>query len=114
MLFNICRDGILLEETEISGIMKQLLQAVCYMHNRRVIHRDLKLENIILTKEKQCKIIDFGWCVQSIKKRSTFCGTTEYLTPEMILGQEYSSEVDIYCLGVILYELLFLKSPFFK
>lgn len=103
----------LLPESEISDIMKMLLSAVAYMSERHVMHRDIKLENVVM-KAGCPKIIDFGCCIQTFGPRRTLCGTTEYLCPEMVLGNEYDSRVDVYTLGVLLYELLFQRSPFFE
>jgi aurora kinase len=62
----------------------------------------------------QMKIIDFGWCVHTVKPRLTVCGTLEYLSPEMLFNREYDNSVDVYCLGIVLYELLYLRSPFYE
>jgi aurora kinase len=90
----------------------QLLTAICYMSVRSVIHRDLKLENVMV-KDGDVKIIDFGWCVHTFRRRNTFCGTTEYLSPEMLNGGEYDSRLDVYTLGIMMYEMLYQRSPFY-
>lgn len=102
----------LLPESEISNIIGKLLSAVAYISARCVMHRDIKLENVML-KDGAPKLIDFGWCVHSFGRRSTMCGTPEYLSPEMLSGDEYDSRLDVYTLGVVFYEMLFLRSPFF-
>lgn len=119
MLLEYCPDGmlfqykkVLLPENDISEMIRQLALAVCYLQERSVIHRDLKLENIMVSGN-EVKIIDFGWCVHTVKPRLTVCGTLEYLTPEMLFNREYDNSVDVYCLGVILYELLYMRSPFY-
>lgn len=76
------------------------------------MHRDMKLENILLDEFFNAKISDFGWCVHQSNERKTFCGTMEYICPEMVSKEKYSHSVDIYCLGIILYELFYFKSPF--
>lgn len=92
--------------------MKQLALAVAYLHERNVIHRDLKLENVMVTP-KGLKLIDFGWCVHSIaEQRRTLCGTPDYLPPEMVRRNKYDYKVDIYSLGVVFYELFEERAPY--
>jgi serine/threonine protein kinase len=80
---------------------------VAYMHERHVMHRDLKLENILLNEHFNIKISDFGCCRHHVKpnfkRRTTFCGTMEYICPEMIKEEPYTNSVDVYCIGIILY-----------
>ncbi len=61
---------------------------------------------------KGLKLIDFGWSSLFDDTRMTFCGTTEYLSPEMILGQSQNTKIDMWAIGIIMYELLHGKSPF--
>ena len=70
-------------------------------------------ENLLLDRDFNIKICDFGWVVQNIReKRKIFCGTYEYMAPEMIFDQEYDYRIDIWALGVLLYELLHGFAPF--
>lgn len=106
-----------LTEPEVRYFMWQLLDAVRYMHNHRVIHRDLKLGNIFLTGDMRVKIGDFGLAA-SIKKdgerKRTICGTPNYIAPEVLFDTQngHSYEVDIWSLGVIMYTLLVGRPPF--
>ena len=103
-------------DKKIASFFQQLLYAVAFMHERHVMHRDLKLENILLDEDYNIKISDFGCCRHYLKKnaepRRTFCGTMEYIAPEMIQELPHSHAVDTYCIGIILYELFYMASPF--
>jgi aurora kinase len=87
-------------------------QALKYCHQRNVIHRDIKPENLLLDGAGNLKIADFGWSCLTTKPRQTFCGTLDYLAPEMVVGTAYDHSVDIWSLGVLLYECLVGKAPF--
>lgn len=100
---------------EFVRIYDQVLSAVEYMHSRNIIHRDLKPENILLDENFNAKVSDFGWAIeiQEGKERQSFCGTYEYMAPEIFEGEEYSYSVDIWALGIMLYEIIHRHSPFF-
>ena len=91
----------------------QMVNAVYYLHQNNIIHRDIKPENILLGKKGLLKLCDFGWAKElNLEKRSTFCGTVEYMAPEIVGSENYDYGVDIWSLGILLYELLFGHSPF--
>lgn len=91
----------------------QVADALNYCHINAVIHRDLKPENILLTSEDDVKLADFGWSAHTLSnKRSTMCGTLDYLPPEMVDGRSYNDTVDSWCLGVLCYEFLVGNPPF--
>lgn len=100
-------------DKKIASIFRELVSAVAYMSERKVMHRDIKLENILLDSNYNVKITDFGLSIHTTELRSSGCGTKEYLCPEIIKHEKYGHEIDIYCLGVVLYELYFFKSPFY-
>lgn len=97
-------------------IFTQLVGAVAHVHNMSCVHRDLKLENILLDKHENVKLCDFGFTREYEGKTShlqTFCGTVCYSAPEMLRGEKYAAEkVDVWSLGVILYALLTGELPF--
>ncbi|KFD57986.1 kinase domain protein [Trichuris suis] len=97
-----------------ANYMAQVVDAVNYLHTKKVIHRDLKLENILLSKDGKIKISDFGWAVHApSSRRETLCGTVDYLPPEMVGGMQHDARVDIWSLGVLMYEMLTGKPPFY-
>eukprot|EP00934_Nitzschia_sp_Nitz4_P003801 Nitzschia sp. Nitz4//scaffold21_size171442//162605//163609//NITZ4_002193-RA/size171442-processed-gene-0.62-mRNA-1//-1//CDS//3329542507//3791//frame0 len=93
--------------------IKDLALALDYCHEKHVIHRDIKPENLLLGAHSEIKIADFGWSVHApTSRRTTLCGTLDYLPPEMVEGREHDEKVDIWSLGVLLYEFLFGGPPF--
>lgn len=73
----------------------------------------MKPENLLIDKAGNIKICDFGWSTEySPTSRTTFCGTIEYMPPEMIKNQPHNFSLDIWCLGILLYELLHGKPPY--
>jgi serine/threonine protein kinase len=87
--------------------------ALKYLHSKRVIHRDIKPENILIGLKGELKISDFGWSVHAPNaRRQTLCGTLDYLPPEMVEGREHDHLVDLWSLGVLLYEFLVGAPPF--
>lgn len=92
-------------------------EALDYIHHlpEKVIHRDIKPENIMLDAGDHIKLADFGWATmiqQDVEKTTTFCGTLDYLSPEMILNQGHDESADMWGMGVLLYELCTGTSPF--
>jgi len=78
-----------------------------------VIHRDIKPENLLIGAQGEIKIADFGWSVHApTSRRNTLCGTLDYLPPEMVEGREHDEQVDVWSLGVLLYEFLVGVPPF--
>jgi len=113
-LLNKYRQGF--DQTRAAQYMREIISAVKYLHSfdPPIIHRDIKPENILLDENGRCKLADFGWSnyVNPNKVRVTFCGTPEYLAPEMVNKIGHDTSVDIWALGVLCFELLTGKLPF--
>lgn len=101
------------DEQRTATYITELTNALSYCHSKRVIHRDIKPENLLLGSTGELKIADFGWSVHApSSRRTTLCGTLDYLPPEMIEGRMHDEKVDLWSLGVLCYEFLVGKPPF--
>eukprot|EP01129_Flabellula_baltica_P010203 TRINITY_DN428_c0_g2_i1.p1 TRINITY_DN428_c0_g2~~TRINITY_DN428_c0_g2_i1.p1 ORF type:complete len:286 (-),score=63.85 TRINITY_DN428_c0_g2_i1:78-935(-) len=115
-LFEYVSDNDHLSEEETAIVMKQILSSLKVIHSRGVVHRDLKLENILITDTTNLtvKISDFGLATQfNQRKLKKSCGTPEYVAPEVLISQEYDNRCDLWSLGVIAYMLLSGYPPFY-
>jgi len=95
----------------------EIICAIEYLHKRGIIYRDLKLENLLLDKDGHIKIADFGLCKEDItwgNTTKTFCGTPEYLAPEVLEDNDYGRAVDWWGVGVVMYEMVVGRLPFYN
>ncbi|EPB71012.1 kinase C-like 3 family protein [Ancylostoma ceylanicum] len=93
----------------------EIILALHFLHSRGIIYRDLKLDNVLIDAEGHVKLTDYGMCKENIGPgdvTSTFCGTPNYIAPEILRGEDYGFSVDWWALGVLMYEMMAGRSPF--
>ena len=103
------------DQRTVAQYMREIISAIKYLHsfNPPIIHRDIKPENILVDENNRMKVCDFGWSnYEASSQRTTYCGTPEYLAPEIIKKEGHDTNVDIWDIGVLLFELLTGYSPF--
>ncbi|XP_037777547.1 serine/threonine-protein kinase Sgk1-like isoform X2 [Penaeus monodon] len=117
LFFHLQRERVFMEP-RAKFYAAEICCALTYMHTKGIVYRDLKPENILLDTAGHIVLTDFGLCkeglLHSSSKTSTFCGTPEYLAPEILKKQPYSRAVDWWTLGAVLYEMLYGLPPFYS
>ena len=112
------RDGVALPVPVALSYVRQICEALIYIHRQGVVHRDLKPENILINASGELKIMDFGIALDRLARRLTFAGkssalgTPDYMSPEQVSGQRGDARSDIYALGTILFEMITGTVPF--
>ena len=106
-----------LQEKEVSKYCQQILKGLAYLHESKIVHRDLKCANILLDSYNNCKLTDFGISkhtddIRSVSGGITFCGTIYWMSPEIILNKKYGKRTDIWSFGCTVLEMLNTKPPY--
>lgn len=116
LFFHLSRERVFSEDrTRFYGA--EIISALGYLHSHEIVYRDLKLENLLLDKDGHIKIADFGLCKEQItygRTTKTFCGTPEYLAPEVLEDNDYGLAVDWWGTGVVMYEMMCGRLPFYN
>ena len=93
----------------------EILCGLEFLHERNIVYRDIKLDNIVLDADGHARIVDMGLCRMNVSDQNrcaTFCGTPDYLAPEIVRGKRYDQAVDWWSFGILLYEMMIGRSPF--
>ncbi|CAB4394228.1 uncharacterized protein OCT59_010909 [Rhizophagus irregularis] len=116
-LFDYIELNTTMPEAEIKSIFRQVARAIQHLHHNKIVHRDIKDENVILDEDGNVQLIDFGSSayIKNNRKFDTFCGTIDYAAPEVLTGKKYEGPPqDIWALGILLYTLIYKENPFYN
>lgn len=112
-LFSVLRARTFFDEDTARFYAAQVISAFDYMHNKNIIYRDLKPENLLLDEKGYLKVTDFGFAKVVTGRTYTLCGTPDYLAPEIVAGKGHGKGVDWWTLGILIYEMLSSYPPFY-
>lgn len=112
-LLDLCNSSGGMDEDKARVFFIQLLIVMDFLHNKsNIVHRDMKLENVMVDKNQNIRLIDFGFSHLNDSLMKTFCGSVFYAAPELLNGEKYTESVDLWSLGVMLYALVTGQLPF--
>lgn len=103
-----------LKDEQIAFVFEGVCRGIEYIHSLGILHRDLKPENVLFDEHYTPKLADFGFAcrIRKHERRMTICGTREYFSPEIFTQKPQTLALDVWCLGILLYELCHNKVPF--
>ena len=111
-LFSILRERVRFDEKQSCFYAACVQSAFAYLHDSKIVYRDLKPENLLFDSEGYLKVVDFGFAKKIVDRTWTLCGTPEYLAPEIITNKGHSLPVDWWAFGILIYECLNGQPPF--
>jgi len=111
-LFSVLRDRQKFDEPQGRFYASNVCSAFCYMHDKLIVYRDLKPENLLFDSEGYLKVVDFGFAKRITDRTWTLCGTPEYLAPEIITNKGHNLAVDWWAFGILIFEMLVGQPPF--
>lgn len=113
-LFELLQRQGCLSQTRAARIFADVSSALMHLHTRGIAHRDVKAENVLLCSGQVAKLADFGWCAELPNGQTscTFCGTIDYLAPEVVVREAHDTRMDVWAAGVLLFVMLVGELPF--